>query len=411
MFATYKISLKYNAVDDITRLKTNESAKMEKNVKYLHWYSFWDNFILFYPIKILFFAQVCGDFVAAMSLFAIQNISVTLLEIPTGCLSDRWGRKWVCCAGAASMLLSVILYAVAHNYFTLVIASVLNGLYHALESGNNNALLYDSLVQIKRKQDYHREISKNTSLGQLSLAIGSLAGMAFVFISLRAVMIAAIIPAVIAFAITLRLVEAKKAYNEETTNFLHIFKSLKYLVKHKRLSGISLAETLHYGLNEAAFDFNAVFFKQFVPEWSLGIFRSIGHFANSLGNYLSFFAAKRWGLKFTILFGVFFDNFSNIISVLAASVWSPVIKIVSTFCSGLKEPAEDTLIQNDCNEQERATLLSIISLFGSLFYSLCAVLIGMLADMTSPYTAMLCFYILALTSNSLFFVALKNTKK
>jgi len=77
----------------------------------------------------------------------------------------------------------------------------------------------------------------------------------------------------------------------------------------------------------------------------------------------------------------------------------------------LKEPAEDTLIQNDCNEQERATLLSIISLFGSLFYSLCAVLIGMLADMTNPYTAMLCFYVLALTSNSLFFVALKNTKK
>ena len=366
---------------------------MEKNVKYLHWYSFWDNFILFYPIKVLFFAQVCGSLVAAMSLFAIQNISITLLEIPTGCLSDRWGRKWVCCAGAASMLLSVILYAVAHNYFTLVIASVLNGLYHALESGNNNALLYDSLVQIKRKQDYHKEISKNTSLGQLSLAIGSLAGMAFVFISLRAVMIAAIIPAVIAFVITLRLVEAKKSYDSETTSFLHIFKSLKYV------------------LNEAAFDFNSVFFKQFVPEWSLGIFRSIGHFANSLGNYLSFFAAKRWGLRFTILFGVCCDNFSNIISVLAASVWSPVIKIVSTFCSGLKEPAEDTLIQNDCNEQERATLLSIISLFGSLFYSLCAVLIGMLADMTSPYTAMLCFYILALTSNSLFFVALKNTKK
>jgi MFS family permease len=280
-----------------------------------------------------------------------------------------------------------------------------------LESGNNNALLYDSLVQIKRKQDYHKEISKNTSLGQLSLAIGSLAGMAFVFISLRAVMIAAIIPAVIAFVITLRLVEAKKSYDSETTNFLHIFKSLKYLLKHKRLRTISLAETLHYGLNEAAFDFNSVFFKQFVPEWSLGIFRSIGHFANSLGNYLSFFAAKRWGLRFTILFGVCCDNFSNIISVLAASVWSPIIKIISTFCSGLKEPAEDTLIQNDCSEQERATLLSIISLFGSLFYSLCAVLIGMLADMTSPYTAMLCFYILALTSNSLFFVALKNTKK
>ena len=384
---------------------------MANNVKYLHWYSFWDNFILFYPIKILFFAEVCGDLVGAMSLFAIQNISVTILEIPTGCLSDRWGRKWICRAGATSMLFSVILYAVAHNYFTLVIASVLNGLSGALASGNNTALLYDSLTQMRRKKDYHKEISKNISLGQLSLALGSLVGMAFVFISLRAVMIASIVPAIIAFIITLKLTEPSKTYEDNSTNILHIFKSLKYLLKHKRLRTISLAETLHYGLNEAAFDFNAVFFKQFVPEWSLGIFRSIGHFANSLGNYFSFLSAKRWGLKFTILFGACCDNLNNIISVLAASIWSPVIKIISTFCSGLKEPAQDTLIQNDCSAQERATILSIISLFGSLFYSLCAVLIGMLADMTNPYTAMLCFYVLALASNSLFFIALKHNCK
>ena len=381
---------------------------IRNNIKYLRWYSFWSCFILFYPIKVLFFAEICGNLVEAMSLFAVQNLSITLLEVPTGCVSDKWGRKWVCCGGAATMLISFVLYAVAHNYFILIVASILNGLSTALASGNNGALLYDSLAQINKKDDYHKEVSKNMSLEQLSLAIGSLLGMVFVFISLRAVMIASIVPAVIAFMITLKLAEPKKVYEDNSTNILHIFNSLKYLLKHKKLRTISLAETLHYGLNEAAFDFNSVFFKQFVPEWSLGIFRSIGHFANSLGNYFSFLSAKRWGIKLTILFGACCDNLNNIISVLIASVWSPVVKIISTFCSGLKEPAEDTLIQDCCSEEERATIFSIISLFGSLFYSLCAVLIGMLADMTSPYMAMLCFYILALMSNSLFFVALKT---
>ena len=385
-------------------------GKIENNIKYLHWYSFWENFILFYPVKILFFAEVCGNLVEAMSLFAIQNLSITLLEIPTGCLSDKWGRKWVCRAGAAVMLFSFILYAFAGSYLVLAIASVLNGLSWALASGNNRALLYDSMVQIGRKKDYHQEVSKNISLEQLSLAISSLMGMVFVFISLRAVMFASIVPAIIAFAITLKLEEVKKSYDDEKTSLVHIFNSIRYLLKHKRLRGISLAETLHYGLNEAAFDFNAVFFKQFVPEWSLGIFRSIGHFANSLGNYLSFFSAKHLGLNLTILLGACLDNFINIISVLAASVWSPIIKIISTFSSGVKEPAVETLFQNDCSEQERATILSIISLFSSLFYSLCAVLIGMLADMTSPFTAMLWAYVLALLSNSIFFFALKNTR-
>ena len=375
-----------------------------------YWYSFWENFILFYPVKILFFAEVCGNLVEAMSLFAIQNISITLLEISIGCLSDKWGRKWCCRAGAAVMLLSFILYAFAGSYLVLAIASVLNGLSWALASGNNRALLYDSMVQIGRKKDYHQEVSKNISLEQLSLAISSLIGMVFVFISLRAVMFASIVPAIIAFAITLKLEKKKKSYDDKNTSLIHIFNSIKHLLKHKRLRGISLAETLHYGLNEAAFDFNGVFFKQFVPEWSLGIFRSIGHFANSLGNYLSFFSAKRLGLKSTILLGACLDNFINIISVLAASVWSPIIKIISTFSSGVKEPAVETLFQNDCSEQERATILSIISLFSSLFYSLCAVLIGMLADMTSPFTAMLWAYVLALLSNSIFFFALKNTR-
>ena len=385
--------------------------KIENNIKYLHWYSFLENFILFYPVKILFFAEVCGNLVEAMSLFAIQNISITLLEIPTGCLSDKWGRKWVCRAGAAVMLFSFILYAFAGSYLVLAIASVLNGLSWALASGNNRALLYDSMAQIGRKKDYHQEVSKNISLEQLSLAISSLIGMVFVFISLRAVMFASIVPAIIAFAITLKLEEVKKSDDDKNTSLIHIFNSIKHLLKHKRLRGISLAETLHYGLNEAAFDFNGVFFKQFVPEWSLGIFRSIGHFANSLGNYLSFFSAKHLGLKSTILLGVFLDNFINIISVLVASVWSPIIKIISAFSSGIKEPAIETLFQNDCSEQERATILSIISLFSSLFYSLCAVLIGMLADMTSPFTAMLCAYVLALLSNSIFFFALKSTRE
>lgn len=385
--------------------------KIENNIKYLHWYSFWENFILFYPVKILFFAEVCGSLVEAMSLFAIQNLSITLLEIPTGCLSDKWGRKWVCRAGAAVMLFSFILYAFAGSYLVLAIASVLNGLSWALASGNNRALLYDSMAQIGRKKDYHQEVSKNISLEQLSLAISSLIGMVFVFISLRAVMFASIVPAIIAFAITLKLEEVKKSYDDKNTSLIHIFNSIKHLLKHKRLRGISLAETLHYGLNEAAFDFNGVFFKQFVPEWSLGIFRSIGHFANSLGNYLSFFSAKHLGVKSTILLGACLDNFINIISVLVASVWSPIIKIISTFSSGIKEPAIETLFQNDCSEQERATILSIISLFSSLFYSLCAVLIGMLADMTSPFTAMLWAYVLALLSNSIFFFTLKSTRE
>lgn len=138
-------------------------------------------------------------------------------------------------------------------------------------------------------------------------------------------------------------------------------------LRHRGLKYITLAETLNYGLNEAAFDFNSVFFKQFVPEWSLGIFRAINHFANSAANYLSCYVSKKISLKMTIILGVFLDNFVNTTSVLVASILSPVIKIMAAFSNGLKDPALDSLIKNDCSEQQRATIISVISLLQCLF--------------------------------------------
>lgn len=375
---------------------------------FLHFYSFWENFIPFYPVKILFFAEVCGNLAEAMSLLAIQSISASFWELPTGCLSDKWGRKWVCRAGAFVMLVAFILYATADSYSSLLIASFINGLSNALASGNNIALLYDSLVQMKRTEDYHKEISKNISLAQLGLALSSFIGIIFTYISLRTVMFASIVPATFAFLVTLPLVEPKYKKAVSANAAQHIWQAFLHICKQKRLRYIAMAETIHYGFNEAAFDFNSVFFKQFVPEWTLGIFRGFGHFANSLADYLSFHIARKIGLKATILLGSFSDNLINIISVLVANVFSPVIKIITAFCNGIKDPALSTLIQNDCSEKERAAILSVVSLFGALFYSFCAVIIGILADATTPYTAMLCAYILALGGNSILIIAFKQ---
>lgn len=381
---------------------------IKNNIKFLHYYNFWDNFIPFYPVKILFFAEICGNFAEAMSLFAVQNISTAFWELPTGCLSDKWGRKWVCRAASFIQLLAFILYAAAESYQVLLIAAFINGLSFALSSGNDTALLYNTMVQLKRKDDYHKEISKNISSAQLGLALGAFAGIGFTYISLRTVMYASIVPTTLAFLLTLMLVEP--TYKKEASNnaVKHIWRAFLHIYKQKRLRYLALAETVHYGFNEAAFDFNSVFFKQFVPEWTLGIFKGLGHFANSLANYLSFPFAKKIGIKATILLGSFSDNLINIISVLVANVFSPIIKIITAFCNGLKDPALNTLIQNDCSEEERATILSVMSFFGTLFYAICAIFIGKLADITTPYWAMIVAYVLALSGNSILLIAFKQ---
>ena len=65
-------------------------------------------------------------------------------------------------------------------------------------------------------------------------------------------------------------------------------------------------------------------------------------------------------------------------------------------------------IQKEISNDERATLVSFTTLLNTGFYSVGTLLIGWLADLYSPHTAMLIGYSSALVLNSLFVVAFKQ---
>lgn len=127
-------------------------------------YAFINRFVFAFPIKTLFFLEVTGSFMLAMSIFAVQEWSGVLFEIPTGCLSDRWGRRKVAIIGAAARLACFALYAFAPGYAMLFAGAVCYGLSEALASGNNEAILYDSLKEHNQEHLYHSVFARFSGL-------------------------------------------------------------------------------------------------------------------------------------------------------------------------------------------------------------------------------------------------------
>lgn len=373
--------------------------KIQRNIRLIYWFNFSSWFIFCYPILILFFNQIVNNYTIAMSLFAVQTIVRSCLEIPIGIISDKVGRKNIMVAGAFSWVISFSIYAFANSYMTLLIGAVFYGLSWALSSGNNDSILYDTLRELKRKEDYHKIYSKSFSYLQLGLALGSLIGSILAIYSLRLVVIMSILPLIIGFIISLFIIEPSIKNKNELALTGHLLSSIKNIIKNKRLRYMALANSLHYAFNEAAFDFNSVFIKQFVPIWSLGIFRAMGHFANSLGAHLSNFFAKKLGLNKIAVIGYIGDNISNILSILANGILTPFIRLFAPLVGGIGNPAANTIIQDEINNSERATTLSVISILDSIFYSLCALLVGYIAEITSPYIALIVAYTMALISN------------
>ena len=299
----------------------------------------------------------------------------------------------------------------SYSFVPLLLGAIIGGASDALASGNNDALLYDSLCTTRQKKLYHKVYARITSYYQFALFMGSMIGAVVAFYSLRWAVALSIVPLAIALGISLLVMEPRCKTASQTTFIKQFVDSIKILWNNRRLRYVTAGNGLNYGLNESAYSFNSVFISQFVPVWALGIFKSLGHLLNSFGAHLSNRIARKIGIGRTAGYGLVADNFMNIVSVLCNSILTPIVRLASPLAEGIHSPAINTIIQDEIPNRIRATTLSIASIFSSLCYSGAAIFIGYLADITSPYWALLAAYSIALMVDSLVFVGLKYRSK
>ena len=149
---------------------------VNRNIGILGWFNFFCDFRLYAPIAVLYFAEVTGSFAAGMSIFSVTMLAQALFEVPTGVYSDMIGRKRTMIVGAGVCTASVICYAVGGTYVWLVIGALLEGLGRSFYSGNNDALLMDTLKE-QGRSDLFAELSGKISTSfQVALGLAALLG-------------------------------------------------------------------------------------------------------------------------------------------------------------------------------------------------------------------------------------------
>jgi len=366
-----------------------------KNIKLFYAFSFLDSFWPCAPFFVIYFSQITGSFTLAMSLGTINNLTTTCLEVPTGILSDKFKRKTVTVLGSLSVFIAACLYSTANNYLILVLASIFYGLYDALMSGNNEALIFDSLKENRLQNKYHKVLGRMRGYSSLSYGISALVGSGIVwFYGIRETFYVVILGSFLLLLISLSLCEPGIYTDKITDNpFKHFGKSVKHLWKNKRLRYLTIATGSEYGVGYAAYNFIGVFFNQFVATWVLGVLRTVSYFLGSFGYFLSYKISKTIGYTRTIMTFVSLNLIINTLSVLANCVISPFIKTLDNITNGIVGPAQDTLMQKEFTDKQRATMGSVVSLFRSLVYGASSLLIGMMADLFSEYVSLIVIYI------------------
>lgn len=110
----------------------------------------------------------------AESVFHVVSL---LCEVPSGMAADLLGRKKTLVSGGVCMVLQSLLMAFASDLFTICFAMGLNALAMTMFSGTSTALLYDSLKQEGREDEYIQVSANSSQISMLANAIGSMASI------------------------------------------------------------------------------------------------------------------------------------------------------------------------------------------------------------------------------------------
>ena len=117
---------------------------------------------------------------AVAAILAAGDLAITVLEVPTGWLADRYGHRACLIAGSAVQTVGMVCCWLGEGVTGLLAASVIVALGDAFRSGADQALLYRSCVALDREAAFQRIEARTRAATLVALVLMLMAGGAIV---------------------------------------------------------------------------------------------------------------------------------------------------------------------------------------------------------------------------------------
>jgi MFS family permease len=274
----------------------------------------------------------------------------------------------------------VLFYAIGGTYLVLALGSICQGLAWALFSGNNSALLYDTLATTGQQEDYQEHLGRTTSLDHVGIALGSIIGGALAAISFSLVMWLSVLPQVINLLISLCFVEPELHSQPVGNPYAHLRSAIRLLVTSRDLRLLSIASILGEAIGESGYQLRAAFIQHLWPLWALGVARTMENALAAVGFFFSGRLIKRFSEFGLLIGGGIIGWIVDMVSIAIPTRLSPALMALMSVFHGTGIVSQDSLFQQRFTNEQRATLGSLVALGGSIMFGLVSLVSGALAD-------------------------------
>jgi MFS family permease len=353
-----------------------------KNVKKYYLFQAFFGAMIIGPVVMIYLLEVKElSFTQAMLLNTVSALSLVIFDVPTGALADIVSRKLCLTLGGFVLALSLFIYTIFNTFFLLLLAEICFALGFSLISGADVAMLYDSLSEYGREDEFQEALGKAFSIQLWVQAVGSIIAGFVYDINVHLPFLISVVFMLLAGLVGFMFKEPEVRKEISKGNyFMQMKDSCQFAIKHKKIRGLILFTTVYHVFSRVGFFLYQPYMSAVdIPVKYFGVVFFVFNVVAALSSrhvekIISF--TKRKTLSFLYL--LFICSFF----VLAfTKVWIGVLGILlQQVARGLYIPVTRKYFNKYLDSSNRATILSLSGLVARLSASVAAPVLGVIQD-------------------------------
>ena len=354
---------------------------------------FFATLYFYIPVSTLYLQGKGLNYVQINSLWGIIVGTMFLAEVPTGLIADRLGRKLSINVALGLQVLGEVVYIFAKSYWPFALAAMIGGLGFAFSSGCLEAFVYDSLKVKGRTEEMSKAMGFIASGQRLAnLLAFALAGLLVVDLTPeRFVLTIAVTACAVAvgftLSFTLREPQIKLELESADSSIRLLVDGVKTLRHNRAFHRLVLLALVTIPFRDYLLNlYQPHFVGAGVPSIWLGLGLALASGLSIVGARYAYLLEARLGVKGSLFL---VTGLPGIFYLVLATTSHPTF-LVAVFCilyssTSLKDPIFSGHLNKHIESKNRATVLSLISMFSGFYVALMGLLIGRVGDYSLPY--------------------------
>lgn len=351
--------------------------RANRNIRLYPWFVASASLLFWFPVFFLYFSSKVS-INQVLVLEAVYYACVVVMEVPSGYLSDRAGRRITLVISALCALTAYLLFSLANGFGLLVAAQCALAAHMAFKSGTDSSMLYESLAESGQAAQVGAHLARAQRFGLLAMAMAALIGGIAGGFNLVFPYVLAGTGALATLVLALGFHEPGGVHNRQAHSVARQLAVIGAQLRRPPLRWLFVFSVVIFVLVHVPYEFFQPYIRLLFPAGEGfdrsplvgGILIAITMTLGSVASMFSMPLQQRFGAATALLFIMLL---AGVIIGLMASVlhWLILLPIMlRSIPMALANPIVDSALHLSISDDIRASFLSTLSLLSRLAFSL-----------------------------------------